>query len=337
MRRICTRPLIRAETWEKYTNKKGGISYKVEFLQRDFYDQIRKDPKNWKYWNGNKYRKIEAIPCGKCIECMLNYSRQWATDLMLEKLYHEENTCWFGTLTYDDEHLPVNNHIDNETGEFTRAISLNKKDMRDFWKRVRWFYRKKNTKIVYLNVGEYGTGITSRPHYHFIVFGLPLDESKLKKIGSNTKNDPLFTHPDIVKLWGKGNIVLGRVTWQSCAYVARYTLKKINGQNKQWNIAQGRVPEFVSMSQGIGKQYYLDHWNEILTSDSVPINNTGAPKRFLKMLKEINPEAAEHIKRKRKSLMEYQEAAQQTDLNEEAKRNQRDFLKNNNFKDIRRN
>lgn len=334
--RICTRPLIRAETWETYTNKKGGKSYKVKWLSRDFYDQIKKSP-NWNYWNGNKYRKIEAIPCGKCIECNLNYSRRWATDLMLEKLYHEDNTCWFLTLTYNDEHLPINNHINNDTGEVTKAVSLNKKDLRDFWKRVRWFYRK-NTKekLVYLNVGEYGTGITSRPHYHAIVFGLPLDEIRLKKIGSNQNNDALFTHPDIEKLWGKGNIVVGRVTWESCAYVCRYTLKKINGLNKSWNEIQGRIPEFVSMSQGIAKQYYLDHWNDILATDSVPIKGAKAPRRFLEMLKEVNPEAAEEIKRRRIKEMEYQENAQKTDLNDEERRIQRNETKTRGFKDIRK-
>ena len=57
VRKTCTRPLIRAETWETYINKKGGKSYKIEWLGRDFYDEIRNSP-NWNYWNGTNTEEL---------------------------------------------------------------------------------------------------------------------------------------------------------------------------------------------------------------------------------------------------------------------------------------
>ena len=46
------------------------------------------------------------IPCGHCIGCRLEYSRQWANRCLLEMQQHEQN-C-FITLTYDDEHIKNN-------------------------------------------------------------------------------------------------------------------------------------------------------------------------------------------------------------------------------------
>ena len=50
------------------------------------------------------WRKLDTflIPCGQCIGCRLDYSRRWATRLMLELQCHE--SAFFVTLTYDDDH-----------------------------------------------------------------------------------------------------------------------------------------------------------------------------------------------------------------------------------------
>jgi hypothetical protein len=44
------------------------------------------------------------IPCGQCIGCRLEYSRQWAMRCHHEASLHIFNS--FITLTYDPEHLP---------------------------------------------------------------------------------------------------------------------------------------------------------------------------------------------------------------------------------------
>lgn len=43
------------------------------------------------------------LPCGKCIECRLEYARQWAVRCVHEAQMHSRNA--FITLTYSDEHL----------------------------------------------------------------------------------------------------------------------------------------------------------------------------------------------------------------------------------------
>lgn len=338
----CTRPLIRAETFESYINKKGGLSYKVEWLQRDFYDDCMKTEKGRKYLK-MKWRRVEPVPCGSCKECLLNYSREWAKDCMLEKQYYPESECWFITLTYNDENLPFNTWVNKETGEFTRGASLRKQDLQNFWKRARKKYPEQ--RIVYLNVGEYGSE-TQRPHYHAIVFGLPLDITKFKKIGINENGDALWTSPELQQLWslrknGKyypiGNVQIGRVTYKSVAYTCRYALKKAKGQDKTWQMLNGRQPEFISMSQGIGYKYYRDYAKQMIETDMVPtpIGLKPIPRRFLRILKEQEPELYEAVKRKRKQDARTAQLNNNTDLNPEEQRKQKEAIYEAAFKDMR--
>ena len=338
---ICTKPLIRAETIESYINKKGGISYKVEWLDRVSWDNFKKSGKNERVAFHGKYRRIQEIPCGQCIECKLNYSREWATRAMLEKKYHNPNECFFITLTYNDEHIPFHEVIDTETGESIVGMSLNKKDLQDFWKRVRKKFS--NAKIKYINAGEYG-GETLRPHYHAIVYGLPLNTSLFKKIGMSPTNEPYWQSPELDKLWGKGFVTIGELTWQSAAYVARYTLKKAKGSTPELLQAMGKKPEFVSMSQGIGKEYFEENMKNIYETDSVPVINTKTgqlvkpPKSFDRLLKEVDNELYESIKKQREESRISGERAQekQTDLTPEERRKQKQEIFESSFKDIRK-
>lgn len=346
---MCTKPLIRAETNEAYKNKKGGTSYRVEWLQRDQYDRREKN----KLLMQARYRRIQEIPCGQCVECRLNYSRQWATRAMLEKKYWPENQCWFLTLTYSDEYLPINSAVDTETGEIVTGASLQKKDMQDFWKRVRehWNLYNKTDKegniekygLKYLNAGEYGHE-NYRPHYHALVYGLPLNPMKIKKIGNNDQGDAYFESFELDELWGKGFVTVGQMTWQSAAYVARYTLKKAYGGNNDILLAMGKKPEFVSMSQGFAKRYFDEHKELIYHSDTVPVLNTKTgefvkpPKNFDRMLKEIDSEIYYKVKRAREKQKNQgeREARKQTDLTPEERRSQKEELIKKSFKDIRK-
>lgn len=51
-----------------------------------------------------------TVPCGQCIGCRLERSRQWAVRCVHEAQLHERN-C-FITLTFDDEHLPSGGSLD---------------------------------------------------------------------------------------------------------------------------------------------------------------------------------------------------------------------------------
>ena len=68
------------------------------------------------------YSDLEVkIPCGQCIGCRLEKSRQWAIRCIHEASLYDRN-C-FITLTFDDEHLDPHK-------------SLNKRDFQLFMKRL---------------------------------------------------------------------------------------------------------------------------------------------------------------------------------------------------------
>jgi hypothetical protein len=87
-------------------------------------------------------------------------------------------------------------------------------------------YRKKFGQFRYYYCGEYGDKL-GRPHYHLLIFGHEFEDQELFK--TNHGNDKLYTSPSLDKLWGKGYAVIGELTFQSAAYVARYIMKKITG------------------------------------------------------------------------------------------------------------
>lgn len=195
------------------------------------------------------------LPCRKCVGCRLDKSREWANRILLEQLYHQES--WFITLTYDDEHLPPAFPVDPATGEILSVhATLVKSDLQKFFKRLRFNSKQ---RIRYYACGEYGTQ-TYRPHYHAIIFGLHLDD--LKVIKRNFGGQPYYTSDFISKCWPFGIHIIGRVTFESAAYVARYTMKKAtHGYTKDYYEKAAIEPEYqvMSLKPGIGFQYYVDH------------------------------------------------------------------------------
>lgn len=169
-------------------------------------------------------KEYVEIPCGKCVGCRLEYSRQWANRCMMELQNHE--VSYFCTFTYDNEHLPFSTSVNPDTGEIINTPSLVKKDFQLFLKRLRKAYTKNHIK--YYCAGEYGS-TTARPHYHAIIFGLDIPDLEIYKHDSRGYN--LYNSEWMNKIWKKGYVVIGNVTFDTCAYTARYIMKKQSGDN----------------------------------------------------------------------------------------------------------
>lgn len=244
--------------------------------------------------------------CGECEECLLQRSREWANRLIMEKSSAEH--AYFITLTYDNDHVPLTYSGDPDTGEVDLAApvqTLRKTDLRNWFKRLRKAFVeiygnpvKYNTddpstwndprRVRYFACGEYGTQ-TFRPHYHVIMFSPEIPDLRLYKRSWN--NDPYYNSDFINKTWslaGKqlGHAVVAEVTWESCAYVARYCLKKNTADKRQLVSGFGIEPEFQlqSTKPGIAACYYLEH-PDCLNYDYINISagNKGvkfAPPRY---------------------------------------------------------
>lgn len=205
------------------------------------------------------------LPCGRCIGCRLERSRQWAIRMMHEAALHEQNA--FITLTYDDDHLPDDYSVD------VRHWQL-------FFKKLKSRVRRKHgasaaKSIKFYHCGEYGErGL--RPHYHAILFGYQFPD--LQPFKRSKQGDYIYTSELLTELWERGHASTGHVTFETCAYVARYVTKKITGEPAaehytRTNPLTGEVsqvrPEYSSMSNGIGRDWYLKWRSDAYPSDFI--------------------------------------------------------------------
>ncbi len=222
------------------------------------------------------------IPCGKCIGCRLQQSREWATRIMLEAQDHETNL--FVTLTYDDDHIPELDFVkavDPDTGEVLETgvlQTLCKRDLQLFNKRLRKHYS--DQKIRFFACGEYGDQ-TARPHYHVIYFGLNVDDLKFFKM--SRLGDKYFISDTLTRLWGNGHVLVAGVTWESAAYVARYVTKKFSGDlAKYWYDDIGLTAPFTVMSRrpGIASNYFDNNAADLLKFDGGVISTKKGAKIY---------------------------------------------------------
>lgn len=109
---------------------------------------------------------------------------------------------------------------------------------------------------------------------HTIIFASNLPLFDLEPFFINANHDQIYKCETIEKIWGKGIISVGKVTWNSAAYVARYMLKKQKGAGADWYYqSKGQEPEFTRMSRkpGIGAEYYQANKESIYKNDEIVI------------------------------------------------------------------
>lgn len=288
----CYHPMIRAETFD------GRIT-----IVKASEDEVNLDNRMKKIRN-MMYKRYDLIPCGQCIGCRLEYSRQWASRIMLEAKNSKNN--WFVTLTYDDMNVPSKTVLDQETGELNEYLNLQKEDLQKFMKKLRrhYEYHYGLTNIRYYAAGEYGS-LTMRPHYHACIFNMPIDGEKLKFYKNNENGDALFTCEEIEEIWGKGFVTIGELTYESAGYTARYITKKQFGKGTD-EYYKGREREFSIMSRkpGIGRMYFEKNKEKIYRNDEIPMRGRmiKPPRYFDGIMKEEDPEKMQTIKNRRKMM-----------------------------------
>lgn len=251
----------------------------------------------------DKVTEFQEIPCGHCISCRLEYSRQWANRMLMELEYHDK-AC-FITLTYDDDHLPDRGRdflLDEYTGEVYRSSSLVKSDLQGFIKKLRNKHRFEDDFYCrYYGVGEYGSK-SFRPHYHMILYGYDFPDKFFFK--QSPLGNKYFISDELSFLWPYGLHIVTEVSWETMAYCARYVTKKLTGQAAEFYETQNIIPEFSLMSRrpGIGRLYYEDHKDKIFHDQEIILKtNKGKkvfrPPRYFDQLFDIDyPEENQKIK-----------------------------------------
>lgn len=230
------------------------------------------------------------LPCGQCIGCRLERSRQWAIRCMHEASLYENN-C-FITLTYSDAHLPVGG-------------TLVLDHFQDFMKRLR---KKYGPNIRFYHCGEYGEK-TGRPHYHACLFNFDFPD---KQLWTNRNGLPVYRSKSLEKLWPFGISEIGTVTFESAAYVARYIMKKVNGKKAddhydRFDPNTGEIfrlkPEYTTMSRrpGIGSAWFDKYHADVYPHDRVVVRGREMrpPKFYDTRFEILDPETFEEVKNNR--------------------------------------
>lgn len=239
-----------------------------------------------------------SIPCGQCLGCRLEKSRQWAVRCMHEASLYPDN-C-FVTLTFDDAHLTVDRQPGNDPN-----YSLDVRDTQKFMKRLR---KKYGSGVRYYGCGEYGEN-TRRAHYHICLFNHDFSD---KRIWKESGDNLLFRSATLETLWPYGHVSIGALTFQSAAYTARYVLKKQTGDHAQnhyefvdpYGEIHDLQPEFSIMSRkpGIGIPWLQKYGKEVIDNDNVIVDGKrqSVPAAYDRFHKEKHRAQLEATKRKRK-------------------------------------
>lgn len=236
---------------------------------------------------GYKEYRNYTVPCGKCLECVEQYTSDWKVRLTDE--FNEWPHAFFGTFTYDDSHvtrvaigqdvsdldflrrrldaLPVKerskyrnwmnsdyDYLFSDKFDYihTTVPIVNKYEIQCFLKRLRETYfleYHKRLNLKYFITAEYGPN-TLRPHYHMVFF---------------TDIHPIIFKALVMKCYDLGNVhdfheltvsftsKSGKVQDVSAAmaYVAKYCCKPAQFENPY--VCCGVIPKpFRLMSKGIG-------------------------------------------------------------------------------------
>lgn len=194
-----------------------------------------------------------SLPCGKCEGCLKKRLDEWALRCVHES--HDHNHNCFITLTYDDDHCPK---------------SLDHSHFQKFMKRLRKHFI--GVKIRYFMCGEYGTQ-TIRPHFHALLFGVDFPD----KIQHTTQGNIInYTSQVLSKLWPQGYHYIGDLHYGTARYVAKYSLKALQDIGIDYD-ELGLKPEYLMMSNGIGKNYAKKYSKEIGLHDNILVNGHKNP------------------------------------------------------------
>lgn len=218
------------------------------------------------------------LPCGRCIGCRLERSRQWSVRCQHEAMLHRDN-C-FVTLTYDSDHLPA-------------FGSLVPRHAQLFVKRLRKL--RSGQRFKFYMCGEYGEQL-GRPHYHFNFFGLDFRDRKVWRKSQSGYDQ--WTSQELSRLWTYGRATVSDFSSRTAAYTARYVIDKINGDAAQKHYSRvdpdtGEVvdlePEFSRMSKGIGEDYLRLYYDQIFPTGHVVVDGREqrAPRYYDRKLKRM--------------------------------------------------
>lgn len=255
-----------------------------------------------------------TVPCGSCIGCRLERSRQWAVRCVHEASLYENNS--FITLTYKPELLPEDSSL--RVDHYQKFMKRLRKHAANGASPYHNALISDTERIRFFHCGEYGEKL-GRPHYHACLFGLDFGD---KEVCGQRRGIVYYTSKSLEAIWGKGFVQVGEMNFETAAYVARYITKKITGEKalEHYNvidketgeILESKKAEYVTMSRrpGIGKGWLNKFSSDVFPRDEVVLRGKKMkpPKYYLGQYEIADPAAFNKLKGKRKELAKEKKA-----------------------------
>ncbi len=290
----------------------GGIE---EFFKGKHWVYYDRSPRHSKYRLHRQlyemgYFRFTEKGCGKCEICKVEHSKEWTTKGFCESQMWK-NKC-FLTFTYNNEHLPKDRrlkrsdlqkfwkdlryHLYKEPTQKKGRWRRNKETGLKYWEefvdltkereQMEEIYsnpledvfgknarRRNRYPLRYLNCGEYGPK-TKRPHYHAVLWNF--EPTDLKPHHKDSRGYYIYTSKKIDKIWGKGYVIIGRATTETCAYVARYCTKKFERTaEEQEKMKKKKQQEFIGASSlgFLGYFYWIKNKERIKDNGGIVMRN----------------------------------------------------------------
>ncbi|QRV61936.1 putative VP4 [Microvirus sp.] len=259
------------------------------------------------YVKAQKDEHCYIVPCGQCVGCRLERSRQWAIRISQEASLYENN-C-FITLTYTDQYCPN---------------SLDLRHFQLFMKRLR---KKFGSGIRFFHCGEYGD-LNGRPHYHAALLNFDFPDKKLYYTNNGFN---YYLSESLSDLWPYGIHLISDLTYDSAGYIARYVLKKLTG-DVAVDAYKDKKPPYVTMSRrpGIGYPWIEKYLENVYNLDRVVVKGHDSlpPRYYDEVLKANYPEWLEAIKEQRCSRFadDYNNTLDRLNTREECTQRKIDFF-----------
>jgi hypothetical protein len=239
-------------------------------------------------------------------------------------------SAYFLTLTYSPENVPL-----VKQWHMYMAMTLQKKDIQDFNKRLRLAIMQEDTRYLkqsektgnwspkyrYFACGEYGPQ-TERPHYHIIAYNIPHEYFIWDSIHEK------YYSKELEKIWGKGTIEVAEITHGRAHYVTKHHMFPLDNLSQRLG-SRERPFAIMSTKPGIGLNYIDDDITDyfLRTKNSYATLKNGARSPLGRYYKEKIREAIsdpEAIREAQKKAKDYAENQKQKER--ETYANEEDFL-----------
>lgn len=247
----------------------GAVSREYSALEYKLYSQLG----------------LQLVPCGHCELCLVTRRYERALRIMLE-VESFQDSSYFLTLTYSDEHLGSRDLVHSDWSQFMKDFRRSFCEAKycdvgvpRHWKRFGAVRSETFKSVKQVMCGEYGDYF-GRKHFHGIIFGHEFRDMVATGTFSS-RGQEIFTSPSLRDVWKKGFVQIAPVTMDLALYVSSYITDQSLDVRPDLGFSK---PQYGRFGRGIGRSWLDKYWRDVLNAGSLELSNGSfpIPRTFLR-------------------------------------------------------